>query len=58
MKFELYTSAGLWYWRLRAANHEIIAQGEGYQNKQDARHAVHLVMDTSRETRLIELPAS
>jgi uncharacterized protein YegP (UPF0339 family) len=29
MKFELYTSAGLWYWRLRAANHEIIAQGEG-----------------------------
>jgi uncharacterized protein YegP (UPF0339 family) len=33
----------LWYWHLKAANHEIIAQGEGYVSKAGALHAVSLV---------------
>lgn len=50
MKFQLYQSGGFWYWRLRAANNEIIAQGEGYVNKSDAQKVVGMVMDTNRQT--------
>lgn len=51
MKFELYQDAqNFWRWRLKAANGEIIASGEGYANKTDAQHAVGLVMDTTRQT--------
>ncbi len=57
MQFELYKSGLYWYWRLRAANNEIIAQGEGYHNKNDAQHAVTLVMDTNRQTPFYEKPA-
>jgi uncharacterized protein YegP (UPF0339 family) len=32
-----------WYWHLRAANNEIIAQGEGYVSKQGALNAIDLV---------------
>jgi hypothetical protein len=32
-----------WYWHLRAANHEIIAHGEGYTAKQNAMAAIALV---------------
>lgn len=28
---------GLWYWRIKAGNGEIIAQGEGYERIGDAR---------------------
>lgn len=56
MKFELYRDVqGLWRWRLKAANGEIIASGEGYFNKQDAINAVALVMDTGRNTTFIEI---
>lgn len=57
MKFELYKSGLYWYWRLRAANHEIIAQGEGYHNRQDAVHVVGLVMSTNNQTPFVEVPA-
>ena len=57
MQFELYKSKNQWYWRLRAANGEIIAQGEGYNNKSDAQHVVGLVMDTNRQTPFYEVPA-
>ncbi|MCD0218109.1 DUF1508 domain-containing protein, partial [Enterobacter hormaechei subsp. steigerwaltii] len=34
MYFEIYKDAkGEYRWRLKAANHEIIAQGEGYTSK-------------------------
>lgn len=55
MKFELYKRGSEWRWRLRAANHEIIAQGEGYVNRQDAVAAVHMVMDTNRNTPFVEV---
>ena len=35
--------AGLWRWRLRADNNEIIAVGESYRNKQDCLNAIELV---------------
>jgi uncharacterized protein len=34
---------GQYIWRLRAANHEIIAHGESYRNKADCLHAIELV---------------
>ena len=45
MRYQMYQdTAGEWRWRLRAANHEIIAtSGEGYRNKGDCRHAIDLV---------------
>ncbi len=59
MKFQVYSRIGLrgrrWYWRLRAANGEIIAQGEAYANKTDAIYAVRLVMSTRSATPLEEL---
>jgi uncharacterized protein YegP (UPF0339 family) len=55
MQFELYQRGSLWYWRLRAANNEIIAQGEGYVNRSDAQHAVGLVMDTNRNTPFVQV---
>ena len=38
LKFQFGQSSknGQWYWRIRAKNGEIIAQGEGYQRKRDA----------------------
>lgn len=31
---------GDWRWRLRAANGETIASGEGYRNRADCDHAI------------------
>lgn len=39
-----------WYWNLKAGNHEIIAQGEGYHNKSDCLHAIGLVQNTDSKT--------
>lgn len=45
MYFHLYKDfAGLWRWRLRAANHHIIADSaESYINRADCVHAINLV---------------
>jgi uncharacterized protein YegP (UPF0339 family) len=52
MKFVLYKDrSGQYRWRLKAGNGAIIADsGESYHNRQDACHAVTLVMDTNRQT--------
>lgn len=47
MKFEIYKSKGEWRWRLRAANGEIIAHGQGYVRKIDCKHAVELVQESA-----------
>jgi uncharacterized protein YegP (UPF0339 family) len=36
-----------WRWRLKSANHEILAQGESYVNRRDCEHAVGLLQQTS-----------
>lgn len=57
MHFEIYSVKKpllrrKWYWRLRAANHRIIAHGEGYNNREDCFRAVALVQDASVMTRV------
>ena len=49
MKYETYRDAATeWRWRLRAANHQIIAvSGEGYKNRRDCLHAIGLVKASS-----------
>jgi uncharacterized protein YegP (UPF0339 family) len=38
-----------WFWHLKAANHEIIAQGHtrGYSREIDAEHAIELVQGSA-----------
>ena len=57
MYFEIFKSKtdNQWYWHLKAANHEIVAHGEGYRNRDDCVHAVSLVMDTTRKTPFYEV---
>jgi hypothetical protein len=49
MRFTIYRSLsdGLWYWNLRARNHEIVAQGEGYARQRGAEHAIELMRSAS-----------
>jgi len=47
MYFEVYQSGIQWRWRLRAANHQIIAHGESYHNRTDCYHVVGLVKGSS-----------
>lgn len=60
MRFQIYSRLTLlgrrWYWRLRARNGEMIASGEGYNRKEDCRHAVSLVRQTGLDTPVEELP--
>lgn len=65
MKFEVYQSkvsgllsnSGEWRWRLKAANGEIVASGEGYKNKIDCLKAVVLVKNTTASTPVTEVVA-
>ncbi len=47
MRFEVYRGEdGQWYWRLRSANHQVVATGaEGYMRKSDAKRAIRKVQD-------------
>ncbi|MEW6256837.1 MAG: DUF1508 domain-containing protein [Pseudomonadota bacterium] len=49
MSYQLYRdAAGMWRWRLLAANYKIIANsGEGYFNKTDCQAAIALVKGSS-----------
>lgn len=56
MYFEVYKDVkGEYRWRLKAANHEIIAQSEGYTTKQNCLHAVDLVKSTDSTTTVNDL---
>ncbi len=55
MKYEYWKAKdGKWYWHLKAANGEKIAQGEGYVNKADVLHVIKLVQSSSAAP-LVEL---
>ena len=43
LKFELYRSGSEFRWRLKAANGNVLASGEGYKAKADCRHAIELI---------------
>lgn len=61
MRFEIYSRWGWlgqrWYWRLRAANNEIVAVGEAYNSPAGALHAVDLVQGTDSSTPIRQLVA-
>lgn len=47
MYFEIYQDEnGEWRWRLKSGNHEIIASGESYKNKQDCLDCIKLVQSS------------
>jgi uncharacterized protein YegP (UPF0339 family) len=50
MYLQKFQTNGQWNWRLRAANHEIIARGESYYNERDCDHAINLVKSTTAST--------
>ena len=54
MYFEIYQSGFQWRWRLKAANHEIIASGEAYTSKQACLHAIELMKQTTPNTPVYE----
>jgi len=43
-------SGNQWRWRLCGGNHEPIASGESYHNKQDCVHAINLIKGTNSLT--------
>lgn len=49
MYFQLYTDkSGEWRWRLKAGNHETIADSsEGYKSRQSALHGISLVQKSA-----------
>jgi hypothetical protein len=48
MYFEVYLDAQkYWRWRLKAANHRIVAYGESYHNRSDCMNAIELVQSSS-----------
>ena len=61
MFFEIYVQpgrtllAGEWRWRLKAANGQIIAQGESYVRKEDCVHAINLIKSTTVHTPVREV---
>ena len=44
-----------WRWRLRGANHEIVASGESYTTRQSCQHAIDLVRGTTAATPIHDL---
>ena len=57
MYFEMYRDArGVWRWRLKASNHEVIAvSSEGYASKQSCSHSIDLVKSTTAGTPVKEV---
>lgn len=59
MKFELFKRWGLrgprWYWRLKGANGEIVAQSEGYKNRVDAMTTIDLIKCNVSRAEIVEL---
>jgi hypothetical protein len=56
MYFEIYRDVqGLWRWRLKAANHRIVASGESYYNQKDCLHAIGLVQASNANTSIYEV---
>ena len=44
-----------WSWRLKGANHKLVASGESYKNETDCLRAIELVKGTNSSTLITEL---
>ena len=54
MKFEIFQGKnGQWYWRLKAANSQIVAQSEAYTRKADAARACKSILAAFSVTRKV-----
>lgn len=48
-------SDGKWYWRLRAANNETVAQGEGYNTEAGVDQALQMLKDFGSDLERAEI---
>ena len=56
MYAEVYeTDSGGWRWRLKAENHEIVAQGEEYTERQSAMHGLGLIVQEGDDITHIDI---
>ena len=56
MSFEVYKDkAGEWRWRLKSANGQIIATGEGYKDKTVCEDAIASVKKTATTAKTVEV---
>ncbi|QLB16315.1 DUF1508 domain-containing protein [Mannheimia varigena] len=56
MYFEIYQDAkGEYRWRLKAANHEVVATGEAYKTKQGCQKGIEAVKKVTAETEVKDL---
>ncbi len=54
-RFEIYRDAvGLWRFRLKAANGEVVASGEAYHNKKDAKRGARALKRAAAQARIVE----
>ncbi|MGO9462673.1 MAG: YegP family protein [Isosphaeraceae bacterium] len=44
-----------WYWHLKAANHEIVAQGQGYSTKEACLKGIEAVRNEAKGSLLLDL---
>ena len=55
-KFEVYKDhAGKFRWRLRAANEEEIASGQGYESKESCMKGIESVMNNAAAAKVIDM---
>jgi uncharacterized protein YegP (UPF0339 family) len=52
--FEIYPSGNEYRWRLKAANGEPVASGEGYASKANAKRAVESIRDMVKDATVEE----
>lgn len=56
-RFELYKRKRRWWWRFRAGNNRVVADGcEGYANRTDALQAIYLLCEQGPSAAVEELP--
>lgn len=54
--FEIYKGEdGLFYWRLKSSNGEVIANGEGYDTRENAVRGVNTVEKTAFHATIVHL---
>jgi uncharacterized protein len=53
-KFEVYPSGTQWRFRLKAANGEIVAQGESYTTKDGAKRGCEAVQSAADGASIVE----
>lgn len=54
-KFEVYRSSSGYRWRLKASNGEIVASGEEYATKENAKHGCEAVRRAANDAEIIEI---